>query len=385
MTESPALRERLVATLHERGALHDDAVERAFLTVPRDAFLPGVALELVYQDEAIVTKQADGVGISSSSQPAIMAIMLEQLELFPGARVLEIGAGTGYNAALIQELVGDTGHVTTVDIDEEVAGWARERLDSADYGTVVVQCSDGADGWPDGAPFDRIELTVGAADIAPAWFEQLREGGILVLPLLFGSGQIVAAFEKRHGRLVTRSVEPGGFMRMRGRLEHPTQQVMITDGIQAGTSNATLPTDVVRALLQLEPRHDAWETDLWAGFYIWGGLWELPMLMLWSESGTAPFFRAGFGVVDRDEPSLAVVGVSRDREELALFVFGGDSAANMLRQQHDRWREIGSPSVRDLRITAWPAEQEVEPSPDALYHDTQYWHFEIMREGGEVR
>ena len=93
-------------------------------TVPRELFLPGVPLEAVYRDAAVVTKVENGVSVSSSSQPAIMALMLRQLDVRPGQRVLEIGAGTGYNAALLRELVGPAGAVDTVDIDPEVAGWA---------------------------------------------------------------------------------------------------------------------------------------------------------------------------------------------------------------------------------------------------------------------
>ena len=387
MSDAQALRERLVKTLRERGALHDEAVATAFLTVPREAFLPGEALDRVYQDDAIVTKRADGVGISSSSQPAIMAIMLEQLALFPGARILEIGAGTGYNAALLQTLTGDSGQVTTVDIDPEVAGWARERLAGAGYGRVAVECADGADGWPAGAPYDRIELTVGAADIAPAWFEQLREGGVLVLPLMFGAAQIVAAFEKRADVLVSRSVEPGGFMRMRGRLEHPTQQVMVAEGIGAGASDATLPFEVVGELLATEPRRIPWEnaSDPWSGFSIWGGLWKLPMLMLWTESDAAPFFRAGFGALDRTEPSLAVVGRPAEGERLTLFAFGGDAAAESLRRHHDRWQAIGAPGVREMRITAHRRDAAPDPTADELVFDTHYWRFLVGRDQGPVR
>ena len=88
--------------------------------------------EEVYRDQAIVTKRVDGVSVSSSSQPAIMAVMLEQLAVQPGQRVLEIGAGTGYNAALLAHLVGPTGQVITVDIDagivEEPAASGRRRV-----------------------------------------------------------------------------------------------------------------------------------------------------------------------------------------------------------------------------------------------------------------
>src|SRR5512146_2469361 len=110
------LRQALVEKLRR-----DDAVERAMCTVPRHLFLPDAPLEAAYSDNAILTHEEDGVPISSASQPAIVAIMLQQLAVEPGMRVLEIGAGTGYNAALLADLAGIAGHVTTVDIGEEIA------------------------------------------------------------------------------------------------------------------------------------------------------------------------------------------------------------------------------------------------------------------------
>jgi protein-L-isoaspartate O-methyltransferase len=128
-------RRALLAAVRERGAARDAAVARALLTVPRHVFLPGIALEEVYRDDAIVTKRdGDGVPISSSSQPTIMAIMLDQLGVAPGHRVLEIGAGTGYNAALLAQLVGPTGEVVSIDIDEDVVERARAGLAAAGAG-----------------------------------------------------------------------------------------------------------------------------------------------------------------------------------------------------------------------------------------------------------
>src|SRR5262245_19757926 len=113
--DTEALRERLVDGLIADGALRSPAVEAAFRAVPRHLFLPDVPLEAAYADAAVPTwRRSDGVPTSSSSQPAIMAIMLEQLGLEPGMRVLEVGAGTGYNAALLAHLVGPSGSVTTV-------------------------------------------------------------------------------------------------------------------------------------------------------------------------------------------------------------------------------------------------------------------------------
>ena len=138
------LRRLLVEKLLSGGVLRDAEVERALRIVPRHLFLPAIPVEDAYSDNAIPTHEEDGVPVSSASQPAIVAIMLQQLGIEPGMRVLEIGAGTGYNAALLAELTGPTGHVTTVDIDEEIAAEARAHLDAAGYSQVRVIAADGA-------------------------------------------------------------------------------------------------------------------------------------------------------------------------------------------------------------------------------------------------
>ncbi len=152
-----ALRDRLVDRLCAAGSICTNQVAEAFRLVPRHVFLPGVESAGAYADEAIPTKwEPDGRPISSSSQPAIMAIMLEQLGVEPGQRVLEIGAGTGYNAALLGHLVGEAGAVTTVDIDADLVEQGRRHLDAAGLAQVSVVCGDGADGWAENAPYDRI-------------------------------------------------------------------------------------------------------------------------------------------------------------------------------------------------------------------------------------
>src|SRR5262249_8992204 len=155
-----AARARLVDELRDSGRLSSRAVEAAFRAVPRHGFLPEMVATEAYQDEAFVIKMGgDGMPVSSSSQPAIMPIILRQLGLARGNRVLEIGAGTGYNAALMAFLVGEGGSVVTVDIDADLAARARAKLVAAGYARVVVICGDGGFGAPDHAPFDRIIVT----------------------------------------------------------------------------------------------------------------------------------------------------------------------------------------------------------------------------------
>lgn len=196
--DRPTLPQALVAELKNKGAIRTPPVETAFGAVPRHLFVPGVALDEVYRDQSIPTKRLAGAVVSSSSQPAIMAVMLEQLALEPGHRVLEIGAGTGYNAALMAHIVGESGQVVTIDIDEDIVEDAREHLAAAGFKRVQAVCGDGGLGYAEAAPYDRIILTVGAWDLLPAWLEQLKPGGRLLFPLsLKGGVQVSAAFEQR--------------------------------------------------------------------------------------------------------------------------------------------------------------------------------------------
>lgn len=216
------LRDLLVDRLVAGGRIRSRPVEEAFRAVPRHLFLPGTETPQAYADQAIPTRWAgDGRPVSSSSQPSIMAVMLEQLGVEAGQRVLEIGAGTGYNAALLAHLTGVTGAVVTVDIDAEVAGSARGRLDAAGLTRVLVACADGASGWAAGAPYDRIIVTASARDLAPAWCDQLGGGGRLVLPLSLRGVQQSVAFGRRGDHLASLSAVPCGFMPLEGALARP--------------------------------------------------------------------------------------------------------------------------------------------------------------------
>jgi protein-L-isoaspartate(D-aspartate) O-methyltransferase len=217
------LRQRLATRLRRAGTLTDSFVERAFLSVPRELFVAAVAarqgLEAVYRDDALVIKRdALGRPASSSSQPSIMAAMLEQLEVRPGQRVLEVGAGSGYNAALLSSLVGPGGRVVSVELDEEVARAARAALARGGY-PVQVATADGRQGWAAAAPFDRIIVTASTDDIPRAWFDQLAVDGRLVLPLRFSRRwflpQAVVALRRTALGLESVAVVPGAFMVLR--------------------------------------------------------------------------------------------------------------------------------------------------------------------------
>ena len=238
MTDELArMRERLATQVVATTRIGSERVAAALHAVPRHLFLPEQRPEVAYQNDAIVTKRDEtGQPISSSSQPTIMAIMLDQLDLAPGQRVLEIGAGTGYNAALISQVVGPSGQVTSVDIDPELVGRAREHLARAGFGDVTVACADGAAGYPERAPYDRVIATVGVSDLAPAWLEQAVPQARIVVPLDVRGTQLSVAFEPADpadpgGPWTSRSLAPCGFMRMRGSLAGPEHVVALAPGL----------------------------------------------------------------------------------------------------------------------------------------------------------
>jgi protein-L-isoaspartate(D-aspartate) O-methyltransferase len=261
--EAARLRNALVDRIRESGYARTPAVEEALRTVPRHLFVPDASLEDAYANDTVNIKyDSDGTSISCASQPGVVALMLDQLEAQPGDRVLELGAGTGYNAALLAHLVGGSGHVTTIDVDEDLVEGARAHLAAAGFTNVEALTRDGALGHAEGAPYGKIIATVGAHGIPWAWFDQLDPTGRLVAPQrLKGSVSRSIAWEQRDGRWTSVSSKMNTFMPLRRGIADDDRRVipLSADGtvrLQA-PAGQHIDAEALAGVLE-QPRTEEW-------------------------------------------------------------------------------------------------------------------------------
>ena len=391
-----AARAQLASDLRHRSWALSRSVQEAFAAVPRHVFVPEVAPALAYRDEAFVIKCGpDGLPVSSSSQPAMMAIMLGQLGLEPGHRVLEIGTGSGYNAAVMAAVVGPGGKVVSVDIDPELVIRARASLAAAGYADVAVICADGGFAVPGHGPFDRVIVTAGAWDIAPAWLDQVTDGGMLTLPLSVRGIQLSVALRRGVGDdWRSTSAWRCGFVRMLGAFAGPETVVRLPEPnvlvAQIPGGNAMDPHALQAALAgqpaaeqilpPLRGLAELADLDLWLTLNA-ARLDRVTVLGAGSWFPLAPLLPAGFLVSHAAKPSRLGAAVllpgefdeaseqvragehareprgvpSRPGPAVCGFGPGGPALAGYLAGLARQWAELGRPDVQHLQIIVRPA------------------------------
>jgi protein-L-isoaspartate(D-aspartate) O-methyltransferase len=201
------VREQILA----RG-ISNQGVPSAMRTVPRHLFVPENVRHEAYNDYPLPIGQGQTI-----SQPFIVALMTELLELKGDERVLEIGAGSGYQAAVLSMLAKE---VYTIEILDRLAQTAAERLAKLHYDNVHVRAGDGYIGWTEAAPYDAITVTAAAPRLPDSLVAQLKEGGRLVIPVgEEHETQILTLYRKQEGKLVRTDLEPVRFVPMRGEIE----------------------------------------------------------------------------------------------------------------------------------------------------------------------
>lgn len=383
-----ALREAMVGELCAIGAIRSDRVAAAFRAVPRHLFAPGAALEEVYaaRDSVVTKRDEHGVPVSSVSAPEIQAFMLEQAGIRPGMSVLEIGSG-GYNAALLAEMVGPQGAVTTLDLDPEVTARAGRLLGAAGYSRVRVVLGDAEHGVAEHAPYDRILVTVGAWDVPPAWVEQLSERGRLVAPLRIRGLTRSLALDRDGDHLVSRSAMVCGFVKIQGEGAH-RERLLLLRGEEIGLrfdDGGPADPHLLDGVLGTE------RVDVWTGVRV-GRQEPFDTLQLWLATALPGFCllaveaEKGRGLADPGERwfNLAAVEggsfaylvsrpVSDGFVEFGVHAFGtrAAAAAEAMAEQVRLWDRDhrGGPGPD---VTVWPVSTPDEALPGGLVVDKRH-------------
>jgi len=295
------------------------------------------------------------VATSSLSAPIIVASMLAELDLRPGLRVLEIGTGSGYHAALMAALVGDPADVTSLDIDQTLIPDTVRRLERLGYGRMTVRCADGALGAADRAPFDRIVATVGCTDLSPPWVEQLVADGQMLVPL--EHGHVHPRVQVRVDDGVTgRFTGHSGFVRIQG-LQRGAKLWPRPEPCPEPSTAEPLPAALLTALSPPDPAHPQRRPGIWN-------------------------FATYLALRDRRATGLALamdgsVAMLRDKE----LAFGGSDGPAL----KDRflaivadWLDLGAPGLNSYTMNFSPlstSEQDtLADSPTGPWHVDRLYH-----------
>ena len=204
------LREKMVETIQGYGTKNSDVI-RAIRKIPRHEFVPDAMKDYAYDDGPLPIGEGQTI-----SQPFIVAYMTEKLELKPDHRVLEIGTGSGYQAAVLGEIARE---VYSIEIHDPLCKRAQEILKKLDYKNIFVKCGDGYLGWPDKGPFDRIILTAAPAKIPQPLIDQLAPNGILIAPVGVDNQELQILEKDSTGKISKNTLLPVRFVPMTGKAQ----------------------------------------------------------------------------------------------------------------------------------------------------------------------
>ena len=344
-----------------------DATAQAYLTTPRHLFVRRYRetaskdwcqvnadnlhehLATLYADRALTLFGEDDDQVPSTiSQPSFVLRMLDMLQFCPGQTVFELGAGSGWNAALIGQLVGPSGHVYSVEIIPEIAQAAAETIAKLGIRNVHIVTGDGGDGYAPAAPYDRVTFTAGTYDLPRHFYDQIKEDGLLLVVIKnVGGGDNLFVLKKVQDHFESVGSMPCGFVQLTGKYK----------------IDALDPTSVDRLpeWAELQQHETARRPFWWAGK---GREW-----FMWQTSGirsflaiTEPLFRAFktadedyFGLWDQEHVSLVL---ARDDE---LISYGSPAATDQLLRRVHQWVDLGMPTAASFGLRVYKSD-DVPPT-----------------------
>ena len=350
------------------------ATERAYLATPRHRFVSRYRewgspewrqvtaenlaqhLPALYADRPLVLFGDDDANLQSTiSQPSFVLRMLDMLQLQAGQAVFELGAGSGWNAALMGQLVGPEGRVFSLELIPEVANAAAKSVEAVGSSNVRIIAADGGDGYAPGAPYDRALFTAGAYDLPRPFYDQLQEGGLLMSVIkLEGGGDTLSVLRKTNGHFESIDSMSCAFVQLRGKHQ--------VDGLDPAVPEALPDWPELQ-------KHEISRTRFW-----WGGkgqetlAWRT-MAIRFFLAISEPCFRAFkaekapvraleelyFGLWNQERHALVLA-----RED-SLIAYGNESARDQLLERVRQWVELGMPSAASFKLKVYPSDRAVEP------------------------
>jgi protein-L-isoaspartate(D-aspartate) O-methyltransferase len=287
---------------------------------------------------------------STISQPSFVLRMLDLLQLRPGQKVFELGAGSGWNAALMGHLVGSEGYVYSLEIIPEVATMAAAAIETLGIKNVHIVAADGGEGYAAGAPYDRVIFTAGTYDLPHHFYEQMKDGGLLLAVIKNeGGGDNLFLLRKTENHFESLESMPCGFVQLRGKYQLDSLEPIILEILPEWTE------------LQ---QHEIAQTPFW-----WGGKGKEGFM--WRTLGirsflgiTEPLFRAFktdkadqrsredhyFGLWDKERGSLVLA------KDDWLIAYGNTSAKERLLQRIRQWVELGMPTAASFALHVYPSD-----------------------------
>ena len=349
------LNQDFVEMLRASRSLKSESIAQALLNTPRHLFLDRMhtdnsgmrfrkvdpkhptkrQLERIYSDEALLTRKSPP---SSTSQPTLVVQMLEALDVQTGDRILEIGAGTGWNAGLMGSLTGRSGEVVTIEIQADIARAARKHLKRASVDNVTVITGDGARGHDKGCPYDRLITTVACPEVFRAWLEQLADDGVMLLTisdLPFENSCLLIRLQKQKDHLVGQVIGLPGFMQLTGR--HDV------------TASRNLVKTEARGIIKSRPRTR--ERPFWAAAQEGMKAWLMRDLVFFARLQgfqVTPTDGGKFLLAAPDARGVCVVGPTE------LKAYTARDCLERFRSTAETWLGMGAPSRAGYRVQVWP-------------------------------
>jgi protein-L-isoaspartate(D-aspartate) O-methyltransferase len=306
-------------------------------------------LAVLYADRPLVLfGDEDGNPLSSISQPSFVLRMLEMLELKPGQTVFELGAGSGWNAALMGRLVGPAGRVFSLEIIPEVARAATEAVQAAGITNVSIVAADGGDGHPAGSPYDRAIFTAGTYDLPRAFFEQLKDGGLLMAVIkLEGGGDTLFLLRKIKDHFESVDSVGCAFVQLRGKHQIEGLDPVVLNILPEWPHLQKKEVSRIRFWWGGSgPESFAWRTT---GIRFFLGISEPHFRAFKTEKTAArPMEDHYFGLWDQEQRSLVLA------KDDWLITYGNASATEKLLKRVRQWVDLGMPAPAGFKLQVYP-------------------------------